>query len=259
VTSITSRPRRLVAIIAVVVLAAVAVGAFILWNNAQTSTAANEGGALAEYRAKGITDTAPRAGVPASGVYRYTVTGSESAGTGPLTAERSLPPEAVYMISPIAGGYHEELRLSEEHIEEARFRVDPDGTYATWRRTKITFLGIGEDDRTPVDPPSLDHPNPLKVGAKWGGTYTMGDIETTYTGTVTGKDTVQVDGAAVPVFVIQTKSAFTGPTPGTRTDTISWSTKLSLPVAWTITQKTGGSSDYQIDASMKLASGTPLT
>lgn len=258
-TSITSRPRRLVAIIAVVVLAAVAVGAYILWNNAQTSTAANEGGALAEYRAKGITDTAPRAGVPASGVYRYAVTGSESAGTGPLTAERSLPSEAVYMISPIAGGYHEDLRLSEEHIEEARFRVDPDGTYATWRRTKITFLGIGEDDRTPVDPPSLDHPNPLKVGAKWGGTYAMGDITTTYTGTVTGKDTVQVDGAAVPVFIIQTKSAFTGPTPGTRTDTISWSTKLSLPVAWTITQKTGGSSDYQIDASMKLASGTPLT
>lgn len=258
-TSITSRPKRLAAVIALVVLVAIAVGAYIVWNNAQKSTAANEGGALAEFRAKNITDTAPRAGVPASGVYRYAVQGSESAGTGPLTAERSLPAEAVYMISPIAGGYHEDLRLSQEHIEEARFRVEPKGSYATWRRTKITFLGIGEDDRTAVEPPSLDHPSPLKVGATWGGEYRMGDIETTYTGRVTGKETVQVDGAAIPVFVIQTKSSFTGSTPGTRTDTIRWSPKHSLPVAWTITQKTGGSSDYQIDAQMTLASVTPLT
>ena len=61
------------------------------------------------------------------------------------------------------------------------------------------------------------------------------------------------------MFVIQTKSTFTGSTPGTRTDTISWSPKLSLPVAWTITQKTGGSSDYTINAGMTLVSGTPLT
>ena len=57
-------------------------------------------------------------------MYRYLVTGSESAGSGVLSAERSLPAEAVYIISPIAGGYHEDLRLSEEHVEEARFRVD---------------------------------------------------------------------------------------------------------------------------------------
>lgn len=258
-TSITSRPRRLVAIIALVVLVALAVGAYILWNNAQTSTAANEGGALAEFRAKGVSDTTARAGVPASGVYRYLVTGSESAGSGVLSAERSLPAEAVYIISPIAGGYHEDLRLSEEHVEEARFRVDDAGTFATWRRTKVTFLGIGEDDRTPVEPASLDHPATLKVGAKWGGTYRMGDVETTYTGTVTAKETAQVDGSPVPVYVIQTKSRFTGSTTGTRTDTLRWSPKLSLPVAWTITQKTGGSSDYRIDAQMKLASGTPLT
>ena len=72
-------------------------------------------------------------------------------------------------------------------------------------------------------------------------------------------DDVSIDGTAVPVFVIQTKSSFTGSTPGTRTDTIRWSPKHSLPVAWTITQKTGGSSDYQIDAQMTLTSLTPLT
>ncbi len=258
-TSITSRPKRLAAIIAGVVLVGLAVGAYMLWTNAQTSTAANETGALAEFRAKNISDTDRPVGQPAAGVYRYAVTGKEKAGSGVLSAERKLPAEAVYIITPIAGGYHEDLRLSEEHVEEARFLVNDVGNTATWRRTKITFLGVGADDRTPVDPPSLDHPRTLKVGATWGGSYSMGDIDTKYTGTVTAKRTLQLDGASVPVFVIQTKSTFTGSTPGTRTDTVSWSQKLSLPVAWDITQKTGGSSDYEINASMKLASGTPLT
>ena len=58
-TSLTSRPKRLAAVIALVVLVAIAVGAYIVWNSAQKSTAANEGGALAEFRAKDIADTAP--------------------------------------------------------------------------------------------------------------------------------------------------------------------------------------------------------
>jgi len=254
-----SRPKRIIAVVAVVVLAGLAVGAYMLWSGAHSSTAVSENGALAEFRAQHVATTTPRVGQPASGVYRYAVTGKEKAGNGVLSAERSLPAEALYIITPIAGGYHEDLRLSEEHVEEAHFLVNATGNTATWRRTKITFLGVGADDRDAVEPPSLDHPAALKVGATWGGTYKLGSLTTKYTGTVTGKDTVQVAGAAVPVFVIQTKSTFTGSTPGTRTDTISWSPKLSLPVAWTITQKTGGSSDYTINAGMTLVSGTPLT
>ena len=258
-TSILSRPRRIVAIVAVIVLAGLAVGAYMLWSGAHSSTAVNESGALAEFRAQHVPTTVPRVGQPASGVYRFAVTGKEKAGSGVLSAERPLPAEALYIITPIPGGYHEDLRLSEEHVEEAHFLVSATGNTATWRRTKITFLGVGADDRDPVEPPSLDHPAALKVGATWGGTYKLGGLRTAYTGTVTGKSTVQVGGVAVPVFVIQTKSTFTGSTPGTRTDTISWSPKLSLPVAWTITQKTGGSSDYSINADLKLVSGKPLT
>ena len=254
-----SRPKRIVAVVAVVILAALAVGAYMLWSGAHSSTAVNENGALAEFRAQNVAATTPRVGQPASGVYRYAVTGKEKAGSGVLSAERSLPAEALYIITPIAGGYHEDLRLSEEHVEEANFLVNATGNTATWRRTKITFLGVGADDRDPVEPPSLDHPAALKVGATWGGTYKLGGLTTAYNGTVTGKDTVQVAGKAVPVFVIQTKSTFTGSTPGTRTDTIGWSPALSLPVSWTITQKTGGSSDYTINADMTLVSGTPLT
>jgi hypothetical protein len=68
-----------------------------------------------------------------------------------------------------------------------------------------------------------------------------------------------LDGKRIPVFVFRTQAPFTGPTPGSRTDVVKWSPDLHVPVAWHITQKTGGSADYAIDADMTLVSGTPLT
>ena len=94
-----------------------------------------------------------------------------------LSASRPLPAEAVYVITPTDGGYHEDLRLSEEHVEEADFAVGERGASATWRRTKITFLGIGSDDRDAVEPPSFDHPSKFAVGQSWKGSYRLGDAE----------------------------------------------------------------------------------
>ena len=253
--SFLSRPLRLVAIIAVLGIAG---GAYWLWNGAHTSTAADQNSALTEYREKAVAATPAKPGVPASGVYRYRSTGSESAGSGVLSASRPLPDEAVYVITPREDGYHEDLRLSEEHVEEADFRVDATGTTATWRRTKVTFLGIGEDDRDDVDPPSLDHPAKLAVGKSWNGSYRLGDIAVTYTGKVTGKETATLDGKSIPVFVLRTDSSFTGSTPGTRTDVIRWSPALSIPVTWSIDQKTGGDAEFTISADLTLLSGTPL-
>ena len=59
------------------------------------------------------------------------------------------------------------------------------------------------------------------------------------------------------MFVFRTDSTFTGSTPGTRTDVVRWSPDLSLPVRWTITQDTGGGTDYAIDADLTLVSGVP--
>jgi hypothetical protein len=256
VISFFSRPLRLVALVAVIGIAG---GVYWVWHGAHTSTAVSQDGVLAEYRAKGVSDAPPAPGVPASGVYRYRATGTESAGSGVLSASRSLPAEAVYVITPTAGGYHEDLRLSEEHVEEADFAVGERGASATWRRTKITFLGIGEDDRDSVEPPAFDHPAPSKfsVGRSWKGTYRLGDLDVAYTGKVTGRETAQLDGTAVEVFVIRTDSTFRGSTPGTRTDVLRWSPELSLPVAWSITQKTGGDAEFAIDADLTLVSGVP--
>lgn len=254
-TSLLTRPLRLIAVIAVLGIAA---GAYWVWNGVSSSTAADQTDAVAEFRAKGVSDAAPAPGAPAPGVYTFRTSGSESAGSGVLSASRPLPPEAIYIVTPIAGGYHEDLRISEEHVEEARFSVSEVGTSATWRRTKITFLGIGEDDRSDVTPAALDHPATLPPGRSWKGRYSLGDIDVSYRGRVVGAETAQVDGASVPVVVIRTDARFSGSTTGTRTDVVRWAPSVNLPVTWSIDQKTGGEADYSISADLELVSTTPV-
>jgi hypothetical protein len=255
VISFFSRPLRLVALVAVVGIAG---AVYWVWHGAHTSTAVSQDTVLAEYRAGNVSDAPPAPGVPASGVYRFRATGQESAGSGVLSVSRPLPDEAVYVITPKAGGYHEDLRFSEEHVEEADFAVGAKGASATWRRTKVTFVGIGTDDRDAVEPPSFDHPSQFAVGRSWKGTYRLGDdLTVSYTGRVTGRETAELDGKRIPVFVIRTDSTFAGSTPGSRTDTLRWSPELSLPVAWSIQQKTGGEAEFAIDADLTLVSGVP--
>lgn len=254
-------PARLTSLrlIALVVTLAAAAGGYWLWHGARTSTAASQSGALTEFRAVDL-PAGPRApGVPAYGVYRYRASGTERAGSGVLSATRALPEEAIYIVRPLAGGYHEDLRFSSEHVEEARYRVDAEGTTALWRRIKVTFLGVGEDVRSGVRPPALDHPATLTVGRRWGGGYVLGESRLRYRARVTGRETATLDGERIPVLVFRVVSTFAGPTPGTRTDVVRWSPDLDLPVAWSITQKTGGRADYAIDADLRLVSGAPLT
>jgi hypothetical protein len=251
-----TRPSR---VIPVALLLVLAVGAAFLWRGAHSSTAASEDTALAAFHERGGGTGPGSPGTPAPGVYRFRQKGSESAGSGPLSVSRDLPPEAIYIVNAIPGGYHEDLRLAEEHVEEVRFQESPDGVRAHWRRTKVTFLGIGEDERDDVTPPSLDHPADLTVGKAWSGRYRQGETAVSFSAKVTGRETLALDGRRIPVLVVRTVSDFTGPTHGTRTDTLWWSPKLSLPLRWTIAQKTGGENDYEISDDLVLESATPVT
>ena len=252
--SLITRPFRLLALLALV---GVGVGGYVLWSGAHSSTAADQDGALSDYRALGVTDTSAKPGAPAPGVYRYRATGTERAGSGVVSAERPLPAQAVYIISPIPGGYHEDLRLSEEHVEEANYAVGANEVTALWRRTKVTFLGVGTDDRSDVTPAAMDHPTRFAVGRRWGGAYRLGSLGVTYTGRIVSKGTETLDGKTVPVYVMRTDSRFTGATPGTRRDTIRWSPEHGLPVTWKIEQKTGGAAEFAITADLRLESAIP--
>lgn len=253
-TSLLLRPVRVIALVA---LLGIAAGAWWLWHDAHSSTAASRSDAVEQFR--GAEGSAARTvdGAPAAGVYRFRVTGRESAGSGVLSAERDLPAEAVYVITPIAGGYHEDLRFSEEHVEEARFRVTEEGPVATWRRTKVTFLGIGTDDRQDVEPASLDHPAELTRGRSWGGRYSLGELEVTYRARVVDTGTATIDGRTVPTATFRTDSTYAGPTPGERTDVLTWAPSLNMPLEWSIDQTIGGDSPFEMTADMKLVSAVP--
>jgi hypothetical protein len=251
------RPSRFIPLAVLLVLAGAALW---FWRGAQSSTLASDDGALTDFHARAAQGSfEPRPNVPTPGVYHFRQSGSEHAGSGPLTVGRNLPAEAVYIVSATKAGYHEDLRLAQEHVEEAQFGVNPTGIRALWRRSKVTFLGIGEDDRAPVTPPALDHPAKMTVGRTWGSTYVNGKTTVTYTGEVLSRGSATLDGHAVPTYLIRTDSTFDGPIHGTRRDDVTFAPSLALPVDWKIAQDTGGDADYSIRAELQLESAIPIT
>ena len=250
-------PRWLLVTALVLLLAGGA--AIWLWRSAGSSSPVSEESALESFREGGGAVAGPRPGVPRAGVYTYRQSGEETGGAGPLSVNRDLPREARYVITPAPEGYQEQLSLSEQHIEGVRYRVTDGGTLATWRRTDVTFLGIGRDDRRGLRPPQLRLPRPLAVGRTWSGRYTAGDLPVAYRSEALRRERVEVGDEPVPAIVVRTVADTGGPHPGARTDTIWWSPRLALPVRWTIEMEVRGTVSLDTRADLRLASATPLT
>ena len=169
-----ARPLR----VSLILLLLVAIGAGIwLWSRAGESTAADQDAAVRDFRAAAAGGAGPRPGVPRAGVYRLRQSGTERGGVGPIDLARDLPEVALYTVTPAPGGYREELDISEEHVESSLLRVGKAGaTRRVSTRTKVTFLGVGRDDRRELRPPPLRFPPRLPVGATWSSRYTAGTL-----------------------------------------------------------------------------------
>lgn len=248
------RPWRLIAL--VVVVAVLAAGAW-LWHGAGSSTEVSRGDALAAFAGRG--GEAPRRvpGTPRPGVYTYAQRGRETGGLGPVDVGRELPDEARYVVTGTPGGYLEELSLSREHVEATRFRVSAAGVRAEWRRTDVTFAGIGRDDRRDLVPPPLHMPRMLRPGASWAGDYRAGDLEVGYRSRALRREPVEVGGRALPAVVVRVDSVTRGAHPGTRRDTIWWSPALHLPLRWRIALDIGGPASLRTDADLRLREAAP--
>lgn len=255
VAAMIARPVR--SIIIVVLVVAVGVGLW-LWTRAGSSTPVSEETALQTLRAAGGDGGAATApGIPRSGVYTYRQSGSERGGAGPLKISRDLPDTARMVITPAAGGYGQELDLSEEHIEGVRLRVGPGGSHEVSRRTKVTFVGIGRDDRRALTPQPLAMPRALAVGRTWSGRYSAGGLPVSYRSTVERAERVSVGGESLPALVITTVADTGGPHPGRRTDTVWWSPALALPLRWSIDMRIRGVFTLTTRARLELGSTTP--
>ncbi len=249
-----ARPIRALVILALLV----AVGAGLwLWDRAGQSTPADEAAALADVRAAGGADAAARPGVPRSGVYRFRQAGSERGGVGPVHISRGLPDQALYVVTPAPGGYAEELDISEEHIEGQRLRVGEDGARQVSRRSKVTFLGVGRDDRRVLRPAPLRMPRQLPVGAAWSARYAAAQLPMTARSTVLRADVVEVGGRRLPVRVIRTVVDTGGIHHGRRIDTLWWSPALALPLRWSIDMRISGVVSLRTRADLTIESTTP--
>lgn len=241
--------------IGVVALAAVGLGAWA-WYAGRTSTEISEERALRAYRRAGGEET-PREGVPKPGVYTYDQAGSESGGIGPASISRRLPGEARYVVTLEPGGYSAELALAAEHIEVVRFRLDGGDVRAVWRRTDITFVGVGRDDRRDLVPPPLERPGALAVGRRWNNTYRAGDLPVTSLSRVLRREAITVDGRTLSALVIRTVGDTGGAHPGTRIDTVWWSQALSLPLRWRIDMEVSGVARITTRTDLRLGSTIP--
>jgi hypothetical protein len=246
-------------LVTALVLIAAGGAAFWIWRSAGSSSPVSEESALSEFREGGGAGAGPRAGVPRAGVYTYRQSGSETGGAGPLSVTRDLPDEARYVVRPSREGFQELLSLSEQHIEGVRFRVTAEGSRAVWRRTDVTFLGIGRDDRRELRPPPLHLPRRLAVGRTWSGSYVAGELPVTYRSEVLRRERVEVGGERLPAFVVRTVGDTGGAHPGRRVDTFWWSPRLALPLRWTIDMEISGAVSLDTMADLRLASARPLT
>lgn len=254
ISALRARPVR--ALIVVVLVLAVAVGLW-LWSRAGSSTPVSPEAALQTLRAAGGGDAARPPGVPRTGVYTYHQSGSEKGGAGPLKISRDLPDVARMVITPAAGGYGQELDISEEHIEGVRVRVSATGSHEVSRRTKVTFVGIGRDDRRVLTPAPLSLPPALTPGRSWSGRYSAGGLPVSFRSEVVRAEAVDVAGDPLPAMVIRTVADTGGPHPGRRTDTIWWSPALHLPLRWDIDMEIRGVFTLTTRARLTLAGTTP--
>jgi hypothetical protein len=241
------------------VLAVLAGGGLWLWQSARSSTPVSQEDALASFREQGGAAGTRGAGVPSPGVYTYRQRGTERGGAGPLGVSRDLPSEARYVITLTRDGYLEELDLSQEHVEAVRLRMTPAGSRAVWRRTKVTFVGLGRDDRRELRPPPLHLPRDLAVGRRWSGRYTAGELPVAFRSEVLRREPVEVAGRDLPAVVVRTIGDTGGVHPGTRTDTIWWSPALALPLRWTIDMEIRGPVTLDTSADLVLQDPTPAT
>ena len=251
-----ARPLRVVAVL--IVLLAIGAGLW-LWDRAGASTPVGEDAAVRAYReGGGPADGAPATpGIPRPGVYSFRQSGTERGGAGPVGVSRSLPDRAPYVVTLAPGGYAQELDISEEHIEGVRVRVGPAGAREVSRRTKVTFLGVGRDDRRDLRPPPLRTPRPLTVGRTWSGRYTAGDLPVEFHSSVLRSEVVVIDGRRVAARVVRTVGDTGGVHPGRRIDVIWWSPALSLPLRWDIDMRIGGPVTLRTTAPLELESLEP--
>ncbi|HJP66895.1 MAG TPA: hypothetical protein VKA30_11410 [Actinomycetota bacterium] len=174
---------------------------------------------------------------PAVGVYRITMSGTESVRFGPLSiCNRRLPTATQLSVEHAQGesvtSYAFDLPISGDHTERHLYRYDGNRLYLDFEGARVTCAGVAQTSEISFSPPELRVVAPLKVGAEWSGASGDADRTEHYRATVLQTETLSVAGRSVPTFVIETRIDLTGSESGHRLQRWWYAPSLGMPVRW---------------------------
>jgi drug/metabolite transporter (DMT)-like permease len=248
--------RRLLALFSIVALALVAGLAVVYHFGTSPATPAVEQTMISRYlRLQG---RARASGSPQPGVYVYTVRGYECAGVGPICLHRRLPSRAYLIVTRRGRALTMEEDLSQQHLETSRYLVQRSGRFLVWQRTRISILGVTQDNAADTTPATLALPANVSPGAGWTQRFTTGGTPVSTVNSATRRSVVEVAGQKIPTVVIASFSHVGGDHPGTERDLTFHSPVTGLDVRFTISRRIGGTFPYQLEASATLVSIRPL-
>jgi hypothetical protein len=250
-----SRIRMAIAAVLVIVLVGGGVTAYLLLRS-NSSTPVAPARAVARFRL--LQGTAAPVGVPAPGVYTYSLSGWECGGIGGFCPHRGLPHRAELIVTRHGPLLTIETDLSAQHLEAQRYRLTAAGRLLVWQRTRITILGVTEDDQHAVVPPTtLALPARLTAGRRWVQRFSDAAVTVVSRNLVERRATVNVGGTPVSTWLIRSVSTTGGPHPGTERDLDWHSQALGLDVRFTIARDITGAFPYHLRAAARLISLTP--
>jgi hypothetical protein len=249
--------RKIVIATGFVLAILVGVGIFI-FTTLDDSTEASVGDVVGEFRSTAKPDAPARDGLPKQGVYRYAVTGKERIKST-ITINRDLPAAAPSLVRHTDGGFEVETRFSDQHVELARYSVEPEGAFVTFAVTTIKAGPIKTVRERSWSPKLLRMPSAAtaKSAPTWGGDFTAGDLKLKVTSRMLAPETIDVGGTPVPVQVAESVQAITGEYTGDRTETFWFSPTLGVIVRYKITSSITGPTDLDFEADQTLLSTVP--
>ncbi len=163
---------------------------------AATGRSPSAQGARGANSASSRTASSPAFAAP--GRYRYVSTGSFSSL---VTGHQPRHGESTLTVDPPTGRDQRSLRQSQDRTVEQVLRIQDDGAYLV--ALVQTSQGLRKEFRP--DPPALAVPFGAPVGRAWSWRMASTDGRTTVDTTlrITGTETLDVGGEAVPVVVVE--------------------------------------------------------
>jgi hypothetical protein len=248
---------RVVIGVGVALVVGVGCAAYVLLRG-NGSTPVARGRAIARYAA--LQGSAPATGVPAPGVYTYATSGWECAGVGALCLRRSLPHRASVIVTRHGALLTIEVDLSAQHLEAQRYRVTPNGRLLVWQRTRISILGVTQNDAHAIAPQTtISLPARLRTGERWTQRFTDEALPVSTSNAVGRVQPLVVSGQRVPAWKVVSTSVTGGAHPGTERDVAWHSTRLGLDLRFTISRRIGGTFPYKLQVTARLLDLRPAT